>query len=85
MKSHSNRRSSWLRTSFLPPLRNTPFVPSLAGEIHEFKQDLNSLDRGKKKDAVKKVIAGKHLVSFIRSQILISKVAIFCAQPSSYF
>jgi hypothetical protein len=31
----------------------------LAGEIHEFKQDLNAQDRGKKKDAVKKVIAGK--------------------------
>lgn len=33
---------------------------SLAGEIHEFKQDLNAVDRGKKKDAVKKVIAGMH-------------------------
>jgi len=33
---------------------------SLAGEIHEFKQDLNAADRGKKKDTVKKVIAGMH-------------------------
>jgi hypothetical protein len=32
----------------------------LAGEIHEFKQDLNAVDRGKKKDAVKKVIAGMY-------------------------
>ena len=30
-----------------------------AGEIHEFKVDLASVDRGKKKDAVKKVIAGE--------------------------
>lgn len=30
-----------------------------AGEIQEFKQDLNAVDRGKKKDAVKKVIAGE--------------------------
>ena len=30
---------------------------SLAGEIHEFKEDLRSLDRSKKKEAVKKVIA----------------------------
>jgi len=36
------------------------FFPSLAGEIHEFKQDLNAVDRGKKKDAVKKVIAGMY-------------------------
>ena len=28
-----------------------------AGEIHEYKEDLASLDKGKKKDAVKKVIA----------------------------
>ena len=28
-----------------------------AGEIHEFKEDLRALDRGKRKDAVKKVIA----------------------------
>ena len=27
------------------------------GEIHEFKEDLRALDRGKRKDAVKKVIA----------------------------
>eukprot|EP00887_Chlorella_sp_A99_P005532 scaffold1.g5532.t1 len=33
------------------------FSTTKKGEIHEFKQDLNSLDRGKKKDAVKKVIA----------------------------
>lgn len=32
-----------------------------AGEIQEFKQELNSLDRNKKKDAVKKVIAGQCL------------------------
>lgn len=29
----------------------------VAGEILEFKQDLNAMDRSKKKDAVKKVIA----------------------------
>lgn len=29
-----------------------------AGEIQEFKQELNSLDKSKRKDAVKKVIAG---------------------------
>lgn len=29
----------------------------MPGEIHEFKQDLNSLDRSKKKDAVKRIIA----------------------------
>ena len=29
-----------------------------AGEVAEFKQELNALDRGKRKDAVKKVIAG---------------------------
>ena len=28
-----------------------------AGEIHEYKEDLASLDKSKKKDAVKKVIA----------------------------
>ena len=32
-------------------------VESCAGEIHEFKEDLRSLDRSKKKEAVKKVIA----------------------------
>jgi hypothetical protein len=31
----------------------------IAGEIHELKQELNALERGKKKEAVKKVIAGK--------------------------
>lgn len=36
---------------------------ALAGEIPEFKQELNSLDRGKKKDAVKKVIAGGSLIA----------------------
>ncbi|KAL4516056.1 hypothetical protein Ndes2526B_g00766 [Nannochloris sp. 'desiccata'] len=33
------------------------FSTTKKGEIHEFKQDLNAVDRGKKKDAVKKVIA----------------------------
>lgn len=32
-------------------------APPLAGEIHEFKQDLNTLDRSKKKEAVKRIIA----------------------------
>jgi hypothetical protein len=39
--------------------RGVPRRPR-AGEISEFKAELNSLDRGKKKDAVKKVIAGAH-------------------------
>ena len=29
----------------------------MAGEIHEYKEELRALDRGKRKDAVKKVIA----------------------------
>jgi hypothetical protein len=34
-----------------------------AGEIHEFKQDINSMDRNKKKETVKKIIAGGCRVS----------------------
>jgi AP-1 complex subunit beta-1 len=35
----------------------SPFPLSLAGEIHELKQELCAVDKSKKKDAVKKVIA----------------------------
>ena len=59
--------------SFSPPrkgVRHCRFVKILkiiswifcnrhVGEIQEFKQELNSADRSKRKDAVKKVIAGK--------------------------
>ena len=38
----------------------------IAGEIQEFKQELNSLDKSKRKDAVKKVIAGTVVASFSR-------------------
>ena len=53
-RSHSACRSHRTTTpaSALPPSRR-------AGEIVEFKQELGAADRGKKKDAVKKVIAGE--------------------------
>ena len=35
-----------------------------AGEIQEFKQELNSLDKSKRKDAVKKVIAGAYYLRY---------------------
>ena len=38
-------------------MRSTRDLVHLAGEIHELKTDLNSLDRNKRKDTVKKVIA----------------------------
>ena len=38
------------------PVTATPGAP-LAGEIHELKVELGALDKSKKKDAVKKVIA----------------------------
>lgn len=43
-----------------------PFLCSSPGEIHELKQELNMMDRGKKKDAVKKVIAGERMLTLYR-------------------
>ena len=45
-----------------PPPPPTPSpsshpLPSLAGEIHELREDLRALDRARAKDAVKRVIA----------------------------
>ncbi len=41
------------------PLANADEVPAIncAGEIHELKEELRAMDRGKRKGAVKKVIA----------------------------
>ena len=39
------------------PLSFSLSTPHPSGEIHEFREDLRSLDKGRKKEAVKKVIA----------------------------